>query len=140
MTVGQIISKIRRKGDIRLGPRDRIQTRKCSAELRQLVRLNEYAVKATLREELASRKWEASGHDPRWWEMDNWSAGTGREHQEWRQSSTTDRKPGISPFTGLPYPPRYTEYKPGRRNDEITKDSSRHPTTAYATERGRHAA
>ena len=71
MTIDEIISKIRRKGDIRLGPADRLQIRKCSRELKQLVRMNEYAVKAILKDERAARRCEASGRDPRWWAADD---------------------------------------------------------------------
>jgi len=63
----ELVLKIRRKGDIRLGPADRIQVKRCPAELKQLARMNEYALRAILKEERAARRWEASGRNPRWW-------------------------------------------------------------------------
>jgi hypothetical protein len=70
MKASAIVSKIRRTGDIRLGPGDRIQTKKCSPDLRELVRQSECLVGAWLREERASKKWEASGRNPEWWRTD----------------------------------------------------------------------
>ena len=67
LNASSIVRKIRRTGDIRLGPGDKIQTKKCPAELRELARKNEYLVRAWLREEIASKKWEASGRNPDWW-------------------------------------------------------------------------
>jgi len=67
MNASTIVRRIRRNGDIRLGPGDKIQTRKCSENLRELVRQSEYLVGAWLREERACKKWEASGRNPEWW-------------------------------------------------------------------------
>jgi hypothetical protein len=67
MKTSTIVRRIRRNGDIRLGPGDKIQTRKCPQDLRELVRQSEYLVGAWLREERASRKWEASDRNSDWW-------------------------------------------------------------------------
>ena len=47
-----------------------------------------------------------------------------RQHQEarWEAQRPSDRNPGISSFTGLPYPRQYAEYKPAGESNESRRE------------------
>jgi len=68
LSASKLIAKIRRSGgDIRIGHEGQIQFKNCSPRLKELVRRERYCVLAFLREERATKAWEASGRDPNWW-------------------------------------------------------------------------
>lgn len=68
MTSYNLIQLIRRRGgDIRLGSNGQIQIRNCPEKLKPAIQKHKLFVVAWLKEERASKYWEASGKDPQWW-------------------------------------------------------------------------
>jgi hypothetical protein len=68
MTSYELIQRLRRQGgDIRLGPEGKLQTKNCPKNLKRAISRSKPRLIAWLREERASKAWEASGRNPSWW-------------------------------------------------------------------------
>jgi hypothetical protein len=68
MTSHELLQRLRRQGgDIRLGPEGQLQTRKCPKDLKRAISRSKPKLIAWLREQRASREWEASSRNPEWW-------------------------------------------------------------------------
>lgn len=69
MKASELVRRIRALGwEVRLGPNDVLRvSRNCPSDLKRLLKEEMYCVTALLKEERASQRWKASGHDPQWW-------------------------------------------------------------------------
>jgi hypothetical protein len=69
----EVIAMIRKAGgDVWLGENGRLMTKGVSGDLLLRLEESEYLVRAILREEIATLRWESSGHDPDWWRFPEW--------------------------------------------------------------------
>lgn len=68
MKPSELIARVKKDGGrVWLDTRGRLHAQGVPDDMIQRLRESRYLVTAILREEIATHRWEASGHDPKWW-------------------------------------------------------------------------